>query len=110
MAVRHYATPRRPTTRPRAARQGTDKEEARERKAAAQFKAGNKVNAQGANQHSRTVRPKSDEPFNRDFKAENSKTTIGKVAAGAGVSRYKAEGKLKPWRAVRRRCHAVLAR
>ncbi len=65
-------------------------------KAAAQFQPGNKVNAEGANQHTRTVRPNSDEPSTqRDHSAENARRTAGQIAEKAKVSRYKAEQALK---------------
>jgi hypothetical protein len=75
------ATPRRPTTR--------------ERKAATAFKPGNDPRRNIEAGPKKLVAPVSEPPVKRDSKVKNAASTIGKVAAGAGVSRYKAEGKVK---------------
>lgn len=66
----------------------TDAEDAKERVAKAQFKAGESGNPTGkAKEQART---ESCEPAKRDHKAEHARSTVGKVAAGAGISHHKA--------------------
>jgi ParB-like chromosome segregation protein Spo0J len=48
----------------------------------------------------KTVRTKSDEPFNRDTKAENSRSTVGQVAAKAKTSQHKARQAIAVQKAV----------
>jgi len=65
-------------------------EAAKKAREASQFKHGNDANADGLNQHTRTVTPESESPLKRDHVAKNARSTAGKVAAAVGVSRGKA--------------------
>ena len=58
---------------------------------AAKFKPGNNANPTGANQHKRTVNPKSGSPSTRNAKEMHANSTAGQVAEAVGVSRYKVE-------------------
>jgi hypothetical protein len=64
---------------------------------ASQFKAGNKANAEGENQHTRTVDLKAGPPSKpkRNIKEKHANSTAGKIAAKVGVSRHKVEQALK---------------
>ena len=74
--------------------------EALERQKASQFTQGKSGNAKGNNQHSRMVRTESTEPSKRNHKAEHARSTVGQVAAKAGVSMHKARQAAKLDKAV----------
>lgn len=66
----------------------TARQSSKEKKEASKFTSEN-------NPMKTTVRTKSYEPLKRDFKSENSNSTIGKLAEGAGISHHKAAKLLK---------------
>lgn len=67
----------------------TEIEDAKQRKAKAQFTAGDQRQNPGGKPKA-VVTPNSGTPQKRDHKAKHANSTAGRIAKGAGVSRYKA--------------------